>query len=98
MQNISVSITHNEKLFTLMINVQTCTCLHHMDTSNYMLQLTQSKSKTTITRSVHGKFNCITVKNNGTQHSIYRNHIYIILALHYKFIIQTHFILSITKE
>ena len=28
--------------------------------------ITQSKSKTTITRSVPGKFNCITVKYNGT--------------------------------
>ena len=28
--------------------------------------LTQSKSKTQITRSVHGKFNCINVKYNGT--------------------------------
>ena len=28
-------------------------------------QLTQSKSKTTITRSVHCKFNCITVEYNG---------------------------------
>ena len=36
-----------------------------------MLFLTQSKSKTTITRSVHGKFYCITVKYNGTQHGIY---------------------------
>ena len=33
--------------------------------------VTQSKSKTQITRSVHGKFNCITVKYNGTRHSIY---------------------------
>ena len=32
---------------------------------------TQSKSKTQITKSVQGKFNCITVKNNGTQHGIY---------------------------
>ena len=39
--------------------------------------LTQSKSKTQITRSVHGKFNCITVKYNGTQHGIY-----IILEVH----------------
>ena len=36
---------------------------------------------------------CITVKNNGTQHGIY-----IILELHQKFIIQIHFILSITKQ
>ena len=34
-------------------------------------QLTQSKSKTRITRSVHCKFNCITVKYNGTWHGIY---------------------------
>ena len=33
--------------------------------------LTKSKSKTTFTRSVHGKFNCITVKYSGTQHGIY---------------------------
>ena len=32
--------------------------------------LTQSKSKTQITRSVHGKFKCIAVKYNGTQRSI----------------------------
>ena len=32
------------------------------------LLVTQSKSKTQITRSVHCKFNCITVKYNGTQH------------------------------
>ena len=37
----------------------------------YFDQLTQSKSKTQITRSVHGKFNCITVKYNGTRHGIY---------------------------
>ena len=29
------------------------------------------KSKTQITRRVHGKFNCITVKYNGTQHGLY---------------------------
>ena len=33
-----------------------------------MKVLTQSKSKTQITRRVHGKFNCITVKYNGTRH------------------------------
>ena len=33
--------------------------------------VTQSKSKTQITRSVHGKFNFITVKYNWTRHSIY---------------------------
>ena len=33
--------------------------------------VTQSKSKTTITRSVHCEFNCITVKYNGTRHGIY---------------------------
>ena len=31
----------------------------------------QSNSTTQITRSVHCKFNCITVKYNGTQHGIY---------------------------
>ena len=30
--------------------------------SKFLIKLTQSKSKHTITRSVHGKFNCITVK------------------------------------
>ena len=50
------------------------------------LKVTQSKSKTQITRSVYCKFNCITVKYNGTQHGIY-----IILEVHYKFIIQIHF-------
>ena len=35
------------------------------------MYLTQSKSKTPITRSVHGKFNCITVKYNDTRHGIY---------------------------
>ena len=33
-----------------------------------------------LTRSVHGKFNCITIKYNGTRHSIY-----IIGELHSKF-------------
>ena len=33
--------------------------------------LTQSKSKTQITRSVHGKIDCITVVYNGTQHGVY---------------------------
>ena len=42
---------------------------------------------------MHGKFNCITVTYNGTQHGIY-----IILEYHKKFIIQMHFILSITKQ
>ena len=31
--------------------------------------VTQSKSKTQIARSVHCKFNCITVKYNGTEHN-----------------------------
>ena len=39
------------------------------DSTSFML--TQSKYKTQITRSVHCKFNCITVKYNGTQHGIY---------------------------
>ena len=34
------------------------------------IQITQSKSETTITRSVHDKFNCITFKCNGTRHII----------------------------
>ena len=46
---------------------------------------TYSKSETTIKRSGHGKFNCITVKYNGTWHGIY-----IILEVHlnslYKYI------------
>ena len=42
-------------------------------------QISQSKSKTQITR-MHGKFNCITVKYDGT-----RRGIYIILELHKKF-------------
>ena len=42
------------------------------------LILTQSKFQT-ITRSVHGKFNCINVKYNGTRQSIY------ILEVHQKF-------------
>ena len=33
--------------------------------------VTQSKSKTQIARIVHCKFNCFTVKNNGTRHGIY---------------------------
>ena len=33
-----------------------------------LLLVTQSKSKTQITSSVHCKFNCINVKYNGTQH------------------------------
>ena len=33
--------------------------------------LTQSKSKTPITRSVHVKFNCITVLLDRTQHGFY---------------------------
>ena len=38
-----------------------------------LLNITQSKSKTQITRSlsVHCKFKCITVKYNGTQDGIY---------------------------
>ena len=32
-----------------------------------LLKITQSKSKTQITRSVQGKFNCITVKNTARQ-------------------------------
>ena len=36
-----------------------------------LFHLIQSKSKTQITRSVHCKLNCITVKYNGTRHSIY---------------------------
>ena len=40
--------------------------------------ITQSKSETQIIRSVHSKFNCITVKYNGTWHSIY-----IILEIHW---------------
>ena len=42
-----------------------------------MNQLTQCKSNTQITWSVHGKFNFITVKYNGTWHGIY-----IILEVH----------------
>ena len=38
---------------------------------NFVMPLTQSKYKTQITRSVHCKFNCITVIYNGTQHGIY---------------------------
>ena len=56
-------------------------------------QVTQSKSKTTMKRSMHSKFNCISVKYNGKQHGIY-----IILEVHQKFIIQIHFILLITKQ
>ena len=33
--------------------------------------LTQNKSKTQITKSLHGKLNCITVTYNGTQHGSY---------------------------
>ena len=50
---------------------------HHTSGSILLILLTQSKSKTTITRSVRGKFNCITVKYNGTRHGIY-----IILEVH----------------
>ena len=34
-------------------------------------QVTQSKSKTPITRSIHYKFNCITVALDRTRHSFY---------------------------
>ena len=34
-------------------------------------KIRQSKSKTQITRSVHGKLNCITVKYNGTWHGVF---------------------------
>ena len=40
-----------------------------MELESYLVK--QSKSKTQITRSVHYKFNCITLKYNGTQHGIY---------------------------
>ena len=40
-------------------------------TQSNVFRVTQSKSKTQIARSVHGKFNCITVKYIGTQHGIY---------------------------
>ena len=33
--------------------------------------LTQSKSKTPITRSVHSKFNCLTIVLDRTQHGSY---------------------------
>ena len=33
--------------------------------------LTQSKSKAQITRSVHGKFNCIPIDYDSTQHGMY---------------------------
>ena len=42
--------------------------------------LTQSKAKTPITRSVQGKFNCITVKYNETKHVIYYKKIKIVYS------------------
>ena len=39
-----------------------CTLLHLDKTTSQVEWVTQSKSKTLITRSEHGKFNCITVK------------------------------------
>ena len=41
------------------------------DLSRFRSERQNCKHKTTKTRSVHGKFNCITVKYNGTQHGIY---------------------------
>ena len=38
--------------------------------------ITQSKSKTQITRSVHCKFNCISVNYIGTRHDIYSTNEY----------------------
>ena len=49
----------------------------HKSIQNQSSLLTQSKSNTKITRSMHGKFNCITIKYNRTQ-----NGIYIILEFH----------------
>ena len=39
--------------------------------SVYTSLLLANNTETQITRSVHGKFNCITVKYNGTWHGIY---------------------------
>ena len=49
--------------------------------------LTQSKSKTTLTRSVHGKFSCITFNFDRTQHIIKLIH-----KFHYITIIIIHLI------
>ena len=49
--------------------------------------VTHSKFNTQITRSVHCKFNSFNVKYNRAQHGIY-----IIFEVHWKFILQIHFI------
>ena len=48
-------------------------CAKKYSTGALLHFITQSKSKILITRSVHGKFNCITVKYDGTQHGIVIN-------------------------
>ena len=49
-----------------------CTCKYRVTYFGGFIQgrLTQSKSKTQITRSVHGKFNCIPFKYDWTKHGI----------------------------
>ena len=49
-----------------------CACHHRCryQSGIIFLLVTQSKSKTQITRNVHCKFNCITVKYDGTRHGI----------------------------
>ena len=51
-----------------------CGCLNYvtlLESGRRSALITQSKSKIQITRSVHCKFNCITVSFNGTQRGIF---------------------------
>ena len=54
--------------------VHACSLFRHHPITGRTLCLvfiTQSKSKTQMTRSVHCKFNCSTIKYNGTRHGIF---------------------------
>ena len=57
---------HHQETSALEVEAQV-----HIIKSLQHVKLTQSKSKKQITRSVHGKFNFITVNSDRTQHGIY---------------------------
>ena len=52
-------------------NQMSTTSIKEIKTNKILKHLTQSQSKTPITRSVHCKFNCITVALDRTQHGFY---------------------------